>query len=115
MVILFQNKKLEKCFNNEKALIKQYGPRQAEKIKKRMVQLDAVKTLADLRKLPQIRAHELTGNLKGKVSIDLVHPYRLLIEPAMKNCPLMEDGGLDWARVTQITILEVRDTHDKKR
>jgi proteic killer suppression protein len=54
----------------------------------------------------------LTGDRRGQLSLDLVHPYRLIIEPADDPVPCKADGGLDWSRVTAIRVLGVEDTHD---
>ena len=74
--------------------------------------MDVAASLAVLRTLPGHRCHELTGDLKGTISVDLDHPYRLLFEPDHDPRPLKPDGGLDWTAVTRIRILRVEDTHD---
>ena len=61
--------------------------------------------------LPQARCHEMSGNRKGQLSLDLKHPYRLLLEPADDPAPRKPDGGLDWEQVTAVRIVEVEDTH----
>lgn len=78
----------------------------------RLSELHAAETLSDIRRLPPPRCHELRGNRKGQLSVDLAHPYRLVFEPAGNPPPKKEDGGLDWTRVTGIRILEVADTHE---
>ena len=55
--------------------------------------------------------HELHGDRDGQLSVDLDHPYRLIIQPANNPIPTKPDGGLDWARVTAILVVEVADTH----
>ena len=110
MVILFKNKKLKKILSDQKALVKHFGPGQAKKIKQRLLELQAAENLHILRSLSHLRAHELTAKRAGQVSLDLKHPYRLLIVPAYDDPPLKDDGGLDWERVTKIMILEVEDT-----
>jgi len=45
------------------------------------------------------------------MSVDLEHPYRLLFIPANDPVPVTGDGGLDRARVTEIEIVEIADTH----
>ena len=63
-------------------------------------------------KSPPGRCHELTGGKRaGQLSVDLDHPYRLIFLPDHEQVPRLEDGGLDWARVTAIKILGVEDTH----
>jgi proteic killer suppression protein len=71
----------------------------------------AASTLAVLGTLPQARCHELAGDRKGQLAVDLKHPYRLVFRPANNPVPLKPDGGLDWAKVTAVTILEVVDYH----
>jgi proteic killer suppression protein len=60
---------------------------------------------------PPHRCHELTGNLKGQLSVDLDHPYRLLFVPDHEPVPQRPEGGLDWQAVTAIKIKGVKDTH----
>jgi len=112
MVILFKNTKLEKELSEEKHLIRKHGSKRAEIIKRRLATMEAADVLDHVRFLPQLRCHELTGNLKGKLSIDLDGPYRLIIEPANDPTPRKQDGGLDWSGVTEIRILGIEDTHE---
>lgn len=109
MIILFGNKKLRKTCNEANLNRKQ--PRQ-RLLGRRLDELRAAETLADLRDLPGPRCHELKGNLKGKLSVDLDGPYRLIFEPADDPIPKKEDGGLEWSKVQSIRILVIKDTHD---
>ncbi len=111
MDIVFKNKKLEKLLSDEKSIIRKWGPDQAKKIKQRIFELIAAKNLETLRTLPQMRAHELSGNRAGQISLDIKHPYRLLITPDYENPPRKGDGGLDWKKITRIKVLKVEDTH----
>ena len=112
MVIHFRNKKLEKVFSTEKDLIRSYGVEQGRMLRRRVTELSAVRCLADLRSLPQLRAHELTGDRKGQISITARQPYRLIILAANEPLSRLPDGGLDWTMVTEITVLEVVNYHD---
>jgi toxin HigB-1 len=109
--ILFQTNKLKKDFSNMSSLTRAYGPERADLIQKRLTQLILVVSLAEIRSLPAVRCHELTGDRKGQLALDLKHPYRLIIEPANDPLPLKPDGGLDWAGVTVVRIIEVVDYH----
>lgn len=111
MILSFKNRKLEKDLSDEKAIIRRWGPEQAKKIEQRMFELRAAENLETLRTLPQVRAHELSGNRSGQISLDIKHPYRLLITPDYKNPPRKEDGGLDWNKIIKIKVLGVEDTH----
>jgi proteic killer suppression protein len=59
----------------------------------------------------QPRAHELSGDRAGQISVDVRHPYRLLLVPDQDEIPRKSDGGLDWTRVTKVKILGIVDTH----
>ncbi len=112
MLLSFQSKKLEKECNDMKALVRRYGPEQAKLIARRLAELGAAEQLETLRSLPQVRAHELKGGRAGQISLDVKHPYRLLIAPDYDDPPCKKDGGLDWQRITKVKVLEVTDTHE---
>lgn len=112
MVILFDTTKLEKECTKEKLLVRTFGDRRAKLLKRRLNELAAANVLQDIRNLPQARCHELKGNLKGYLSVDLDHPYRLIFKPAHNPAPKKSDGGLDWEKVSEIRIIGVEDTHE---
>lgn len=107
--ILFKTDKKRMLFTSVAALRADYGPEQADRIRRRLDELRAAPSLLTMQTLPG-RTHELTGDLNGLLSIDIKHPYRLLFEPVGAHVR-KEDGGLDWAKVTAITIVGVEDTH----
>jgi len=109
--IAFPNTRLAKLFSSEKELVRKFGNVRAKLIMKRMAEITAAENLQLLTRLPQIRPHELVGNLKGKISLDLKDPYRLLVEPDYEKIPRKEDGGLDWGKIEKVVIIGVEDTH----
>ncbi len=111
MDILFKTKKFEKQCNRFDLLVRTYGPHRAKLIRRRLDELRAANSLDEIRYLPQARCHELKGKHAGKLSVDLEHPYRLLFRPANEPTPQKADGGLDWAGVSAVEIIEVEDTH----
>ena len=113
MDISFKNTKLKKEFNEGKLLEKVHGRLRAKKICIRMAELRAAVSLHDLGHPGQGpgRCHELTGDRRGQLSVDLDHPYRLIFAPDHNPIPRKPDGGLDWKQVTAITIIEIEDTH----
>ena len=114
MEIVFQNRKLEKECCNRQQLQKSHGERQARLIHTRLAALHAAATLGDFwpQYGPGDRCHELTGNRSGQLSMDLVHPYRLIFAPANDPVPQRPEGGLDWHKITAVTIISVENTHD---
>jgi len=110
MDILFKAKRLRKQCTEERVMVKTWGKREGNLIRRRLDQLHAAETLEVMRHLPG-RCHELTADRAGQLSLDLVHPYRLIFEPADEPPPRKADGGLDWSGVTAVCILGVEDTH----
>jgi len=77
-----------------------------------LTEIRAAENPADLARLPQLRVHELKGDRKGQISIDVKHPYRLLMVSDHEETPLKQDGGLNWPKITRVKVLGVEDTHD---
>jgi plasmid maintenance system killer protein len=107
----FANRKLARELADEKSIVRSYGTDNGRRICQRLADLMAAANLETLRFLPQLRAHELTADRAGQISVDVKHPYRLLILPDHDEVPRKPDGGLDWKRVTKVKILEIKDTH----
>ncbi len=111
MEITFKNKKFQKICNSEKELIKEYGKNCARKIRARLDDLQAAVNLEVFKNLPG-RCHELKGDKKGQLSLDLEHPLRLIFEPSNEDVDKKYGGGMDWNLVNAIKIIDVEDTHD---
>ena len=113
MDIAFSSNKLKKQLNEAKFMIKTHGPRRTALLKVIMTQLRAAPNLGVFAPpySPPNRCHELKGNKKGVLSVDLDHPYRLLFKPINDPIPMRPEGGLDWHQVTVIEIKGVEDTH----
>jgi len=111
MEVFFRNKKFQKICNRESVMLCELGKKQAHKLKVRLMELRAAASLAEISKVPPPRCHELAGERRGQLSVDLDHPFRLIFIPADDPLPAKPDGGLDWAGVTAVEILEIADTH----
>jgi plasmid maintenance system killer protein len=109
--ILFESADAAEEYNDEKWLVRAHNVQRAKLIRRRLDELRAAPTLETMRNLPG-RCHELKGNRALQLSIDLDGPYRLILYPAHNPVPLKPDGGMDWKKVTAITIKEVRNTHE---
>ena len=109
----FATKKLEKELNGGKAMMKANGAIRSKRLKIGLAAMRAAPSLAAFAPpmSPPHRCHELTGNRKGQLSMDLDHPYRLLFQPTHDPLPVRKEGGLDWNLVTAIKILQIEDTH----
>lgn len=111
MEVLFRTKKLQKACNSEREIIRTFGVSCGRLLQRRLADLAAAASLAELSTLPQTRCHPLKGQREGQFAVDLEHPRRLILEPAHDPPPLREDGGIDLERVTRIRVVEVVDYH----
>jgi proteic killer suppression protein len=113
MNIIFATTALSKQLNVEREMVKTHGTLRAKKLKVLLTSLRAATNLGIFAPpmSPPHRCHELTGNLKGQLSVDLDHPYRLLFRPSHEPLPMRPEGGLDWNLITNIEILGIKDTH----
>lgn len=111
MIILFREKSFAKECNEFRLLVKKRGKPQAKKIRQRLDEIDAAENIDDLGKVHP-RLHELSNNLDGTLSLDLVGQWRLLFVPADNPPALKLDGGIDWKNVHTIEIIGIRDTHE---
>ncbi len=90
---------------------REWGPENARRLSARLSELTAADTLADIRALPQARVHELTGDRKRQISLDMSHPHRLIVTPQNPDDATRPDGGLEWSQVTAVVVEEILDTH----
>ena len=97
--------------NDFKQLVRALNLERAKRLRRRLDELAAAANLAVMRNLPG-RCHELKGSKEYALSIDLDGPYRLIFVPSDDPIPLKKDGGLDWAKVTKVTIKSIQDTHE---
>ena len=113
MELSFSSRRLEKQLNEDRAMVKAFGPQRAKRLQIVLTALRAAPSLGIFAPpfSPPHRCHELTGNRKGKLSLDLDGPYRLILAPVHNPRPERPEGGLDWFQVTAIKIHGVEDTH----
>ena len=112
MEVTFRNAKLARLCSSRDRMVRELGAQMARRLGARLQELEAADTLADMRLLPQARPHELSGDGDEQISLDLVHPMRLIVEVADHPIPRMPEGGLDWAAVTSVVVVGITDTHE---
>ena len=111
MDIGFQSARLQKECNDFKLLRKAHGDHRAKLIRRRLDAIYAAVAIDDLRNTPG-RLHELKGDRNRQLSLDLDGPYRLILVPAHDPVPERADGGMDWTRITAVTVLGIENTHE---
>ncbi|MDA3930601.1 MAG: killer suppression protein HigA [Prolixibacteraceae bacterium] len=110
MKIRYKNNKLEKSVVDAKSIIKNYGTR-AKLVKQRLEEVKAAKSLADFQFMPKANCHELKGNRKGKLAIDISANHRIIFIPNHDPHPTKDDGGLDWSQVFEILIESIGEDY----
>lgn len=111
MEILFAAGEDPDEWNDFNRLVRRFNKQRAKLIRRRLDDLRAALSLDVMRTLPG-RCHELKGNRKGQLSLDLDGPYRLLFTPVGDPPRAKPDGGLDWTQVAEVIVLGVEDTHE---
>jgi len=110
MEIHFATKKLGETLSQDKLRVRSYGDVIAKKLVFRINALKAAASLEDMRNVAG-RCHPLSENRADQLALYLTANLRLVFTPTEKPPPALDDGGLDWAAVTAVTILEVTDYH----
>jgi plasmid maintenance system killer protein len=114
MIIHVADRKLKEALEDDKECRRRFGSEMAKKIKLRLTALRAAESLADF--LPPLsgpeRCHELKADLAGTFSIDLKHPYRLLLQPSKPTTGQAEqDLKARWRAIEAVNIVGIEDTH----
>lgn len=107
--IIFISKKLQQSCSSESETKRRWGD-MAPIIRRRLVQIEAAETLADLLVLPG-RCHLLTGDRAGAWALDVRHGWRLVFEPA--ELTPQEEGATEFssAHVTKVRVINIEDYH----
>lgn len=109
MDIAFAKKKDCVVFNDASLLVRTYGPENAKRIKRRMVELRAAQFLKDIPATPPSRRHKLS-NRQDEYAVDVKHPFRLVFTPDSTSVKGV-DGAYDLSKVAGVVILRVEDYH----
>jgi plasmid maintenance system killer protein len=113
MELYFRTRKLEKACGEERESLRRWGSDRAPIVRRRITQLMAVETLADVGTLPPARLHELAGSRDGQFAINIGPQLRLILEPWHDPVPKTVDNGIDKKRITKIRILAIEDYHGR--
>jgi toxin HigB-1 len=106
--VFFGDEWLADVCGSEREMRRAFGLVRAKRLGVRLQQLRVAETLADIR-LVTTRCHELTGDLRGYIALDLDGPYRLLFRPL--------DGfgqpvrAQDWSVVWAVLIDRIENYH----
>lgn len=115
MEVGIPNNRLRRDIEDDASRNKRFGRVIAQKIALRRAALIAAESLADFwppHSGPE-RTHELKkGDLAGTFSIDLKHPFRLLLRaPDVEKKKPGDDEKKRWESIKSVEIISVEDTH----
>lgn len=111
MKIDFLSPRDKEFFESSKQVTKAHGPENAKKLKHRLDDLDAAHCMEVMRSLPG-HWEELKNDRAGQFSVRLHGGLRLIVKSQKHPPPAKPDGGLDWAAIDSIYIVEMVDYHD---
>ncbi len=109
MEISFADESIRALCAQTKRATQTLGAESAKKLQRRMTEMFNAETVSEL---VAGRPHPLKGTRAGTFALDLHGGQRLLFKPTLQPPPTKDDGGIDWASVTKITITELGDYHD---
>ncbi|WP_329133223.1 hypothetical protein OG552_15315 [Streptomyces sp. NBC_01476] len=109
MRVDFANARLRDTCATDKAMVRAFGPVRARRLQLRLQHLRVAESLAELRELGG-HPHELTGDRKGAIAVNLDGPYRLIMRPLDASGDVIAPP-IDWGAVEAVVIDDVVDYH----
>ncbi len=113
MVITFRTIKLRKACNSRDNAQRKWGSRCGKLVLRRLDELKASDNL-DQFIMVHSKCHPLKGDRRKQWAAYLEHPFRLTFDISNEPIPLLDDGGLDIKKVTQVRVLDVEDYHGRR-
>jgi toxin HigB-1 len=105
----FANQDIENLCKQVKLATRKLGNESAKKLQRRISECYAANTVGEL---IAGRPHPLEYDRLGQFALDLHKGDRLIFGPTEKPFPVKTDGSIDWAKVADITMIEIEDYHD---
>ena len=109
MIVSFANQDIENLCKQAKLATRKLGFESAKKLQRRISECYAANTVIEL---VAGRPHPLEYDRLGQYALDLHKGYRLIFGPTKVPFPVKTDGSIDWAKVADITMIEIEDYHD---
>lgn len=79
MEVRFRTRHLEQCYLESKVAVREFGAEVARRYIHRIQIVKNTRSLDELRPLPGLRFHALSGNWEGQYAINLNGFYRLIV------------------------------------
>lgn len=111
MEIKFRTKRIAKLLNTRKALVQKYGDKRAKVIQRRLLDIAAAETLADLYRVQAAGLHPLKADKKGLFAVKAGGPLRLLLCPIPSPVPRAPSGREMSEEISSVWVEGVEDYH----
>lgn len=108
MELAFANKPLRQTCESESIARRDLGVRIAEKLKRRLADLRAAKSVTDL---VAGRPRELEGSDGEHYAVELRDGSRIVFCANHVTIPVLESGSVDWSKVNRVKILRIESNH----
>ena len=89
MEVRFRNRRLQRCFEQERQAIQRWGPDVGARYVERVNFILGVDEWDDLYRFRFLAFHALRENRRGQFAIKLTGRWRLIVEPVESNRGLM--------------------------
>lgn len=110
MELAFASSRLKKQLADQRQMERAFG-HVMPALKRRLDLLRAAPTLAEVPHTPPARRHELTGDWRGHLAVDVSGNWRMVFRPDHDPVPRHADGGIDPAAITAVVIVAILDYH----
>jgi hypothetical protein len=105
--LAFSSKEFRGLCENDAAAKQEFGIALSDALRRRLADLDAAPSLADLPSKPI----PLPGGDGRLMSLTLTQGTRLIISANHPKNPTLSDGGVDWEKVSRIQIVRIEATN----
>jgi hypothetical protein len=102
--LAFENKLIRTTCLNEDSAKEQYGAGVSAKLKARLADFRAHKTVAEIL---SGNPREVKGNQHSTYRVDLDEGYVITFCSNIVDTPKLKSGEIDWAQVSRIKILKI--------
>jgi len=101
----FENIEIRSICEDESKGVIAYGPAVIEKLKNRLTDMLAARTVSEIPSIGNPR--ETMGNPYTHYIIDLCDGFYIIFSANHVTVPLLENGNVNWAEVSRIKILQI--------
>lgn len=109
MEIAFESQVLRSTCEHEDEAANELGPEVAEMLKRRLADIRAATSIADL----VVGRPRIVVDVSGEqLVVDLTKGYEIAFAPNHPKNPLSEAGGLDWSKVRRLRLLRIGRRND---